>query len=62
MTVLEILNFVAFNPLQYNNPITVRCCKLIVKIDEQIELVANKDYIPKQHKCITDANGNQKNS
>ena len=36
MTALETLNFVAFNPLQNNNPIAVRRRKLIAKIDEQI--------------------------
>ena len=34
MTVLDTLNFVAFNPLQNNNPIAVRLRKLIAKIDE----------------------------
>ncbi|MDA9914760.1 hypothetical protein N9D88_02920 [Alphaproteobacteria bacterium] len=38
MTVLDTLNFVAFNPLQNNNPIAVRRRKLIAKIDEQILL------------------------
>jgi hypothetical protein len=42
MTVLDTLNFVAFNPLQNNNPIAVRRRKLIAKIDEQIQLAANK--------------------
>ena len=46
MTVLDTLNFVAFNPLQNNNPIAVRLRKLIAKIDEQIQLAANKDYTP----------------
>ena len=46
MTVLDTLNFVAFNPLQNNNPIAVRRRKLIAKIDEQIQLAANKDYAP----------------
>ena len=46
MTVLDTLNFVAFNPLQNNNPIAVRRRKLIAKIDEQIQLAANKDYTP----------------
>ena len=32
MTVLDTLNFVAFNPLQNNNPIAVRRRKLIAKI------------------------------
>ena len=41
MTVLDTLNFVAFNPLQNNNPIAVRRRKLIAKIDEQIQLAAN---------------------
>ena len=50
MTVLDTLNFVAFNPLANNNPIVVRRRKLIAKIDEQIQLAANKDYTPKQHK------------
>ena len=36
MTVLDTLNFVAFNPLQNNNLIVVRRRKLIAKIDEQI--------------------------
>ena len=36
MTVLDTLNFVAFNPLQNNNSIAVRRRKLVAKIDEQI--------------------------
>ena len=60
MTVLDTLNFVAFNPLQNNNPIAVRRRKLIAKIDEQIQLSANKDYTPTQHKWVTDEHGNQK--
>ena len=48
MTVLHTLNFVAFNPLQNNNPIAVRRRKLIAKIDEQIQLAANNDYTPTQ--------------
>ena len=36
MTVLDTLNFVAFNPLQNNNPVAARRRKLITKIDEQI--------------------------
>jgi hypothetical protein len=46
MTVLDTLNFVAFNPFANNNPIAVRRRKLIAKIDEQIQLAANKDYTP----------------
>ena len=60
MTVLDTLNFVAFNPLANNNPIAVRRRKLIAKIDEQIQLAANKDYTSTQHKWVTDADGNQK--
>ena len=46
MTLFDTVNFVAFNPLQNNNPIAVRRRKLIAKIDEQIQLAANKDYTP----------------
>ena len=60
MTILNTLNFVAVNPLQNNNPIAVRRRKLIAKIDEQIQLVANKDYTPTQHKWVTDEYGNQR--
>ena len=58
MAVLDTLNFVAFNPLQNNNPITVRRRKLIAKIDEQIQLAANNEYTPTQHKWVTDEHGN----
>jgi len=34
MTVFDTLNFVAFNPLQNNNPIAIHRRKLIAKIDE----------------------------
>ena len=60
MTVLDTLNFVAFNPLQNNNPIAVRRRKLIARIDEQIQLAANKDYTPTQHKWVTYEHGNQR--
>ena len=60
MTVLDTLNFVAFNPLQNNNAIAVRRRKLIAKIDEQIQLAANKDYTPTQQKWVTDEHGNQR--
>ena len=60
MTVLDTLNFVAFNPLQNNNPIAVRRRKLIAKIDEQIQLAENKDYTHTQHKWVTDEHGNQR--
>ena len=59
MTVLDTLNFVAFNPLQNNNPIAVRRRKLIAKIDEQIQLATNKDYTPTQHKWVTNEQGKQ---
>jgi len=59
MTVLDKLNFVAFNPLQNNNPIAVRRRKLMAKIDEQIQLATNKDYTPTQHKWVTDDEGKQ---
>jgi hypothetical protein len=60
MTVLDTLNFVAFNPLQNNNPIAVRRRKLIAKIDEQIQLATNQEYTPTQQKWVTDADGNQR--
>jgi len=60
MTVLDTLNFVAFNPLQNNKPIEVRRRKLTAKIDELIQLASNKDYTPTQHKWVTDENGNQR--
>ena len=59
MTVLDTLNFVAFNPLQSNNPIATRRRKLMAKIDEQIQLATNKDYTPMQHKWVTDDEGKQ---
>jgi hypothetical protein len=54
MTLLDKLNFVAFNPLANNNPFAVRRRKLIAKIDEQIQLANDKDYTPTQHKWVTD--------
>ena len=60
MTLLNTLNFVAFNPLQSNNPIAVRRRKLIAKLDEQIQLATNKDYTPTQHKWVTDEDGSQR--
>ena len=59
MSVLNKLNFVAFNPLQNNNPIAVRDLKLMSKIDEKIQLATNKDYTPTQHKWVTDDEGKQ---
>ena len=50
MTLLDKLNFVAFNPLQNNNPIAGRRRKLMAKIDEQMQLASDKDYTPTQHK------------
>ena len=60
MAVLDTLNFVAFNPLQNNNPIAIRRRKLIAKIDEQIQLAANKEYTLTQQKWVTDEHGNQR--
>ena len=60
MTVLDTLNFVAFKPIANNNPIAVRRRKLVAKIVEQIQLASDKEYIPTQHKWITDADGNHK--
>ena len=61
MIVLDTLNFAAFNPLQNNNNhIAVRRLKLVVKIDEHIQLAANKDYTPTQHNWVTDEHGNQR--
>jgi hypothetical protein len=59
MTVLDTLNFVAFNPLQNNNPIAVRRRKLMAKVDEQIQIATNKHYTPTQHKWVTDDEGKQ---
>jgi hypothetical protein len=44
----------------YKIPIAIRCRKLIAKIDEQIGLASDKDYIPAQHKWVTDEDGNQR--
>ena len=60
MTVLDTLNFVAFNPLANNNSIVIRRRKLMAKIDEKIKLATNKDYTPTQHKWVTDEHGNQR--
>ena len=60
MTVLDILNLVAFKPLANNNLIAVRRRKLIAKIDEQIQLAVNQDYTPTQHRWVTDEHGNQR--
>ena len=35
------------------------CRKLIAQIDEEIQLAANKDYTPTQHKWVTDDEGKQ---
>ena len=61
MTVLNTVNFVAFNPLQNNNPVAVRRRKLVAKINEQIQFATDKDYTPTQHKWITDADGKLSN-
>jgi hypothetical protein len=59
MNLLNTLNFVAFNPLQNNNPIAVRRRKLMAKINEQIQLATNKGYAPTQHKWVRDEQGQQ---
>ncbi len=56
-TLLDILNFVVFNPLANNNPIEVLCRKLIAKLNEQIQLAAEKDYTPMQHKWLISIDG-----
>ena len=53
MALLDTLNFVAFNPLQNNNPIAVRRGKLVVTIDKKIQITTKKDYAPTQHKWVT---------
>tara|TARA_B110001450_G_scaffold201859_1_gene191030 strand:- start:338 stop:733 length:396 start_codon:yes stop_codon:yes gene_type:complete len=60
MTLLDKVNFIAFNPLANNNSIAVRRRKLITKINEQIQLATNKDYSPTQHKWVTDEDGSQR--
>ena len=60
MTVLDTLIFVAFNSLQNNNPIAVRRSKMIEKIDAQVQLAADKEFTPTQHKWVTDEHGNQR--
>ena len=59
MTVFHTLRCFAYNPLQNNNPIAVRLLRLMVKIDEQIKLVTNSYYSPKQHKWVTDEQNKQ---
>ena len=49
-----------FAKLETIADIAVRRRKLIAKIDEQIQLAANKDYTPTQHKWVTDEHGNQR--
>ena len=60
MTGLDALSFVVFKSLSNNNPTSVRRCKLIVKIDEKIQLASNKDCAATKQKWITDDEGNQK--
>ena len=47
MTVLDTLNFVAFNPLANNNPIAIRRRKLMAKIDEKSNLQQTKTTRPR---------------
>ena len=44
MTLLYIVNSVAFNPLITIDPIAVRCSKLSTKLDEQIQLSENIEF------------------
>ena len=60
MTASRFWKHNAFNPLKNNNPIAGRRRKLIAKIDVQIQLAANKDFTPTQHKWVSDEHGNQR--
>lgn len=60
MSAFDKLSFVAFNPLENKNPIPILPRMLIAKIDEQIQLEANKDYTSTQHKWVTDVDGKQR--
>ena len=54
ITVWQINQGLSSTPLILRlHPITVRRRKLIAKIDEQIQLAADKDYTPTQYKWVT---------
>jgi len=59
MAILNTLNFVTYNPLRNNNPIAMRRCKLVAKIDEQLALSADANYSPTKTKWVKDADGNE---
>jgi len=60
MTILNTLNFVAFNAASNSDPIVARRRKLIAKIEEQIQLANDPNYLPIKTKWITDADGHQR--
>ena len=60
MTILNTLNFVAFSTANNSDPIIARRRKLIAKIEEQIQLSNDPNYLPIKTKWITDADGNQR--
>lgn len=60
MTLLNILNFFAFNPLQNKNIIDLRHRKLMTMIYGKFELATNKNSTPTQQKWLTDEQGKQK--
>ena len=60
MTILNTLNFVSFSAASNSDPIVARRSKLIAKIEEQIQLANDPNYLPIKTKWITDAEGNQR--
>ena len=59
MTVLNSFKFVSYQPINNSSAEVVRRRKLIVKIDEQLELAANADYQPTKIKRVKDVEGNE---
>ena len=47
MTVINTLNFIAFDPLESKNSIVILGQNLNATIDEQIKFAANKDFTHK---------------
>jgi hypothetical protein len=60
MTILNTLNFVSFSAASNSDPIVARRRKLIAKIEEQIQLANDPNYLPIKTKWITDADGHQR--
>ncbi|NRP96260.1 hypothetical protein XMG59_002384 [Marinobacterium sp. xm-g-59] len=60
MTILNTLNFVSFSAACNSDPIVARRRKLIAKIEEQIQLANDPNYLPIKTKWITDADGHQR--